>query len=76
MIAKRDLNSTMSTVILNMRACCHLSHVWLCVTPWTVAWQAPLSMGSPCKNSGVDVHALLQGSWDQNQISYVSCFDS
>ena len=22
-----------------------LSHVWLCVTPWTVAHQAPLSMG-------------------------------
>ena len=23
----------------------HFSHVWLCVTPWTVAFQAPLSMG-------------------------------
>ena len=24
-----------------------LSHVWLCVTPWTVACEAPLSMGFP-----------------------------
>ena len=23
----------------------HFSHVWLCATPWTVAHQAPLSMG-------------------------------
>ena len=23
----------------------HFSHIWLCVTPWTVAHQAPLSMG-------------------------------
>ena len=26
-------------------AVCHFSHVGLCVTPWTVACQAPLSMG-------------------------------
>ena len=25
--------------------CCALSHVWLFVTPWTVAHQAPLTMG-------------------------------
>ena len=24
-----------------------LSHVWFCVTPWTVAHQAPPSMGFP-----------------------------
>ena len=38
-----------------------LSHVWLFVTPWTVAWQAPLSMefsrqdywrGLPCPSPG------------------------
>ena len=27
--------------------CCVVSHVWLFVTPWTVACQAPLSMGFP-----------------------------
>ena len=32
------------------------------VTPWTVADQIPLSMGSPGKNTGVDRRALLQGS--------------
>ena len=44
LIAKRDLNSTMSTIILNMRACCLFSHVWFCVTLWTVAWKASLSI--------------------------------
>ena len=30
-------------------------------TPWTVACQAPLSMDSPGKNTGVGCHAFLQG---------------
>ena len=30
-------------------------------TPWTVARQAPLSMGFPRQNTGVGCHALLQG---------------
>ena len=30
-------------------------------TPWTVASQAPLSMDSPDKNTGVGCHSLLQG---------------
>ena len=30
------------------------------VTPWTVACQAPLSMGFPRKNTGVVCHFLLQ----------------
>ena len=39
---------------------CRFSHVvWLFVTPWTVAPQAPLSMDSPGKNTGVGCHALL-----------------
>ena len=38
-----------------------LSHVWLSATPWTVACQAPPSMGSPGKNTGVGYHFLLQG---------------
>ena len=33
-----------------------LSYVWLFVSPWTVAHQAPLS-----KNTGVSCHFLLQG---------------
>ena len=39
-----------------------LTSVWLFATPWTVAWQAPLSMGfSRQENTGVGCHFLLQG---------------
>ena len=40
---------------------CSVSHVWLFVTPWTIAHQAPLSMGFSSKNPGVHNHFLLQG---------------
>ena len=36
-----------------------LSHVWLALTPWTVAQQT--SQCSPGKNTGVGCHFLLQG---------------
>ena len=35
------------------------SRVWLFATPWTIAHQAPLSMGSPGKNAGMGCHFLL-----------------
>ena len=38
-----------------------LSCVQLFAAPWTAACQAPLSMDSPGKNTGVDCHILLQG---------------
>ena len=38
---------------------CVLSRVPLCVTPWTVAHQAPLSMGFSSKNTGVGCRFLL-----------------
>ena len=37
------------------------SHVRFFATLWTVARQAPLSMGFSSKNTGVGCHALLQG---------------
>ena len=41
-----------------------VSHsVWLFATPWTVALQAPLSMNSPGKNTGLGYHFLLQESF-------------
>ena len=41
---------------------CSLSGVRLFVTPWTVAGQAPLSMGIlQGRNTGVGCHVLLQG---------------
>ena len=36
------------------------SWVRLCATPWTVARQAPLSMGFSRQNTGVGCHSLLQ----------------
>ena len=38
-----------------------LSRVWLFVTTWTAACQAPLSIGFPGKNTGVGWYFLLQG---------------
>ena len=38
----------------------HFSHVQLFATLWTIAHQAPLSMGFSSKNTGVGCHALLQ----------------
>ena len=38
-----------------------LGCVQLFVTPWTIAHQAPLSMGYHNKNTGVGCHFLLQG---------------
>ena len=37
-----------------------LSYVWLFVTPWTLAGQAPLSVGFPGKKTGVGFHFTLQ----------------
>ena len=42
-------------------------------TPWTVAHQAPLSLGSPGKNTGVGCHLLLQGSSQPRGGNCVSC---
>ena len=43
----------------------HFGHVQLFVTPWTVAGQAPLSMGFSRQenllNAGMGCHVLLQG---------------
>ena len=49
-----------------------LSHVRLFGTPWTVARQAPLSMGILQAKTGVGCHALLRESsqpWDRIQVS-------
>ena len=37
------------------------SRVWLCATPWTIACQTPLSMGSPGKNTGVGMPVPFPG---------------
>ena len=37
-----------------------LSRVWLLETPWTAAYQTPLSMDFPGKSTGVGCHCLLR----------------
>ena len=44
------------------------SHVRLVVTPWTVARQAPLSMGFSRQGTGVDCHDLLQGIFQTQEL--------
>ena len=39
----------------------HFRQVRLFATPWTIARQAPLSMGFSSKNTRVGCHFLLQG---------------
>ena len=40
---------------------CAVTQSCLTLTPWTIARQAPLSMGFPGENIGVGCHFLLQG---------------
>ena len=40
-----------------------LSRVWLLATPWTAAYQAPLSMDFPGKSTGVGCHCLLRSAY-------------
>ena len=69
----------MHTCVLSL-----FSHVWLFATPWTVARQAPLSMGFsrqeywnelPCPHLG-DLPNSGTRPKDQTQVSYVSCIGS
>ena len=46
-----------------------LSLVWLLETPWTAAYQAPLSWDFPGKNTGVGCHCLLRpDAWGCNNL--------
>ena len=48
-------------VVCVFAMCAGLSHVWLFVTPWTIAYQAPLSMEFSRQEFGPGWHFLLQG---------------
>ena len=43
--------------------------VRLFVAPWTVAYQAPLSMGFSRQSAGVDCHFLLQGIFPTQELN-------
>ena len=46
-----------------------LSRVRLFVTPWAVAYNAPLSRDFPGKSAGVDCHFLLQGIFPTQELT-------
>ena len=52
---------------------CVLSHIWLFVSPWTVASQAPLSMGFSRQNCWSGLHALLRGSSQPRDQTLTPC---
>ena len=57
------IHQMMNCVPQMMECAWPLSRVQLSVSPWTIACQAPLSMGILSgKNTGVGCHAILQGS--------------
>ena len=56
-VEKLPNSSSINTVCMLSPFSC----VWPFSTPWTVACQAPLSLDSLGKNTGVGCHALLQG---------------
>ena len=65
----------LATVLGNI---CSLSHVRLFATPWTVAHQAPLSMGFSRQEDWSGLSFLLQGIFptqDWTLVSCISCID-
>ena len=54
-------HSFVSATLLTLSEVKPLSHVQLFLTPWTVAYQTPPSMGFPGKSTGMSCHSLLQG---------------
>ena len=50
-----------------------LSRVLLFVTPWTVALQAPLSMGFTGQNAGLGCHFLLHGNVSIQRLNLHPC---
>ena len=52
-----NLKESVSFLCVGVRMLSLFSHVQLLATPWTAAHQAPLSMDSLSKNTGVGCHA-------------------
>ena len=52
---------------------CVVSRVQLFVSPWTGAFQFPLCVNFPGKNTGVGCHFLLRGSSQPRDQSHSSC---
>ena len=57
----QHLRCFLTFLALAFCACMQTKSLQLCLTLWTVACQAPLSMGFSRLDTGVGCHALLQG---------------
>ena len=57
----QNLKSTISELKNTIKKVKSLSYVRFFATSWTVAYQAPLSMGFSSNSTGVDCHFLPQG---------------
>ena len=55
------MNQEMSHVLMHVHVLSRFSCVRLFVILWTVACQAPLSMGFPRRDTGAGCHFFLQG---------------
>ena len=73
-----DLISLLSYILI-CSVLCHFSCVWLFSTPWTIAHQAPLSMGFPRQESWSGLPfptpGDLPGPRDEIRVSYISYID-
>ena len=67
-ICKKGTSVQGEQLATEMLCCAYsLSHVWLFLTPWSVAHQAALSMGF--SNTGVGCHPLLQGIFPTEELN-------
>ena len=57
-LKSRDITLTTKVCLVKVKS---LSRVRLFATSWTIAFQAPMSMGFSRQYTGVDCHFLLQG---------------
>ena len=72
---EKYLESYNLNINLNACACCMLNHIWLFVTPWSVAYQAPLSMEFSRQEycSGLPFPRYSSQPRDWTCVSYTSC---
>ena len=75
-IKKISSQITINFTILSSTKGIPVKSTWLFVILWTVACQAPLSMGFSRQNTGVGRRALLQGILPTRDQTHISCFSA
>ena len=75
---RHEISESVPVHVVQACVLSHFSSVWLCVILWTVACQAPLSMGFLGKNTGVHC-PVSRGSCPLREwtlMFYISCIGS